>query len=166
MVNLAITVWVFRLNRLKDLWLNCTHTLCDVLLTVFNTVLDTLLVLDLPCSSDSKESSYNAGDPGLILGSGRSSGKGNGKPLQYSCLENPMERGAWRATIHGVAELGMTEWLRLHCYCNANLSHSKYIYIYIYIWNSLEKYKFLWIAYYVSELSLSSEKHTSNSKSL
>ena len=46
----------------------------------------------------------NAEDVGLIPGSGRSPGKGNGKPVQYSCLENPMDRGAWWATVHGVAE--------------------------------------------------------------
>ena len=45
--------------------------------------------------SDSKASAYNAGDPGSIPGSGRSSGEGNGNPLQYSCLGNPMDRGAW-----------------------------------------------------------------------
>ena len=45
-----------------------------------------------------------AGDAGSISGSGRSPGEGNGNPLQYSCLENPTDRGAWRATIHGVAE--------------------------------------------------------------
>ena len=44
------------------------------------------------------------GDPGLISGSGRSPGKGNGYPLQYSCLENPMDRGAWQATVHGVVK--------------------------------------------------------------
>ena len=46
----------------------------------------------------------NAGDPGLIPGSGRSPGEGNGNPLQYSCLENSMDRGAWQATVHGVAK--------------------------------------------------------------
>ena len=49
----------------------------------------------------------NAGDltdAGLISSSGRSPGEGNGKPLQYSCLENPMDRGAWRATVHGVTK--------------------------------------------------------------
>ena len=49
---------------------------------------------DLPCSSDGKESACNAGDLGLIPGSGRSSGEGNGNPLQYSRLENPMDTGA------------------------------------------------------------------------
>ena len=52
--------------------------------------------------SDSKESACNAGDPSLIPGWGRSPGEGNGNPLQYSCLEYPMDRGAWWATIHGV----------------------------------------------------------------
>ena len=51
-----------------------------------------------------KESAYNAGDPGLVPGLGRSPGKGNGNPLQYSCLENAMDRGAWWATVHGVAK--------------------------------------------------------------
>ena len=51
----------------------------------------------------SKESACNAGDVGLIPGSGRSPREGNGNPLQYSCLENPMDRGAWQATVHGVA---------------------------------------------------------------
>ena len=48
-----------------------------------------------PGGSEVKASAWNAGDPGLILGSGRSLGEGNGTPLQYSCLENPMDRGAW-----------------------------------------------------------------------
>ena len=52
----------------------------------------------------------NAGDAGLIPGSGRSPGGGNGNPLQYSCLGNPMDRGAWRATVRGVTkESDMTE---------------------------------------------------------
>ena len=49
-------------------------------------------------------SACNAGDPGLIPGLGRSPGEGNGNPLQYSCLENPMDGGAWWATVHGVAK--------------------------------------------------------------
>ena len=54
----------------------------------------------------------NAGDirdVGLIPGSGRSPGEGNGNSLQFSCLENPMDRGAWQAAVHRVAELDMTE---------------------------------------------------------
>ena len=50
---------------------------------------------DLPGGSDGKASAYSAGDLGLIPGSGRSSGEGNGNPLQYSCLENPRDGGAW-----------------------------------------------------------------------
>ena len=57
-----------------------------------------------PGGSDSKASAYNAGDPDSIPGSGRSPGEGNGNPLQYSCLENPMDGGAWLATVHGVAK--------------------------------------------------------------
>ena len=59
---------------------------------------------EFPGGSDVKASAYNAGDPGSIPGSGKSSGEGNGNPLQYSCLENPMDGGAWWATVHGVAK--------------------------------------------------------------
>ena len=54
--------------------------------------------------SEVKASAYNAGDLGSIPGSGRSPGEGIGNPLQYSCLENPMDVGAWWATVHGVAK--------------------------------------------------------------
>ena len=57
-----------------------------------------------PGSSAGKEFTCNAGDLGSIPGLGRSPGKGNGNPLQYSCLENPMDRGAWQSTVHGVAK--------------------------------------------------------------
>ena len=53
-----------------------------------------------------KESACNAGDPGSIPGLGRSPGEGNGNPLQYSCLESPMDRGAWWATVREVARVG------------------------------------------------------------
>ena len=56
------------------------------------------------CSSNGKESACNAGDQGSIPGLGSSSEKGNGNPLQYSCLENPMDRGAWQVTVHGVVK--------------------------------------------------------------
>ena len=68
----------------------------------------------LPHNSVGKESACNARDPGLIPGSGRSLGKGNDYPLQYSCLENSMDMGAWWATVSGVAELDMTERLTLY----------------------------------------------------
>ena len=57
-----------------------------------------------PGGSDGKESACNVGDPGSIPGSGRSSGEGNGYPLQYDCLGNFTDRGAWRATAPGVTE--------------------------------------------------------------
>ena len=57
-----------------------------------------------PGGSEDKASACNAGDPGTIPGLGRSPGEGNGNPLQYSCPENPMGRGAWQATVHGVAK--------------------------------------------------------------
>jgi len=59
-----------------------------------------------PGGSVSKESVSNAGELGLISGSGRSLEEGNGNPLQYSCLENSIDRGVWRATVHGVARVG------------------------------------------------------------
>ena len=57
-----------------------------------------------PGGSEVKVSACSAGDLGLIPGSGRSPGEGNGNSLQYSCLENPMDRGAWWAIVHGVAK--------------------------------------------------------------
>ena len=65
--------------------------------------------MGFPGGSDSKASAHNAGDPGSIPGLGRSSGEGNGKPLQYSCLENSVDEGACWATVHGVAK----SWTRL-----------------------------------------------------
>ena len=62
------------------------------------------IALGFPGGSDGKESAYSAGDIGLIPGPGRSPGEGNGNPLQYSCLENPMDGGAWQATVHGLAK--------------------------------------------------------------
>ena len=66
-------------------------------------------VQDFPGGSDGKASVYNVGDPGLIPGSGRSTGEGNGNPLQYYCMENPMDRGVWQATVHGVTKSDTTE---------------------------------------------------------
>ena len=58
------------------------------------------------CGSDSKESACNAEDLGSISGLGRPPGGGNGNPLQYSSLENPMDRGAWQVKVYGVARVG------------------------------------------------------------
>ena len=60
--------------------------------------------MGFPGGSERKESAYNEGDPGSVPGLGRSLGEGHGNPLQYSCLDDFMDRGAWWATVHGVAK--------------------------------------------------------------
>ena len=60
--------------------------------------------MGFPRGSDGKESACNAGDPGSIPGSERCPGEGNSNPLQYSHLENPMDRGAWQVKVHGVTK--------------------------------------------------------------
>ena len=75
--------------------------------------LPTPVFLGFPGGSASKESTCNAGDLGLIPGLGRSPGEGNSHPFQYSCLENPMNRGAWQAAVHGVTKRDTTEQLSL-----------------------------------------------------
>ena len=71
----------------------------------------------LPWLPSDEESAWNAGtkgDKGSVPGLGRSTGAGHGNPLQYSCLENPMDRRAWRATAHGVAKIQTLKWLSRH----------------------------------------------------
>ena len=69
----------------------------------------------IPGDSEGEASTWNVGEPGSIPGSGRSPGEENSNPFQYSCPENPMDRGgAWRATVHRITELDMTEWLHFH----------------------------------------------------
>ena len=75
--------------------------------TIYKHLIEILLhlrVTDFPGGSDGKASVYNAGDPGSRPGLGRFPGEGNGNPLQYYCLENPMDRGAWQAAVYGVAK--------------------------------------------------------------
>ena len=67
-------------------------------------ILSDVFLLLVTHPSDGKESACNAESPGSIPGLGRSPGEGNGNPLQYSCLKNSMDRGAWRATVHGLAK--------------------------------------------------------------
>ena len=77
-----------------------------------------------PGGWEGKASACNAGDPGLIPGLGRSPGEGNGNPLQYSSLENPMDRGAWYAIVHGVAN----SWTRLNNFTLLSLmGHHRYL---------------------------------------
>ena len=85
----------FRYSRLESIQTDTWNT--GSRFTVF-------LGLGFPGGSDSKESACNAGDPDSIPGSGRNPGEGNGYPLQYSCLENFIDRGAWRATVLGVTK--------------------------------------------------------------
>ena len=80
---------------------------------------------DFPGGLDHKECACSAGDLGLILGLGRSPGGGHVYPLQYSCLENSMDRGAWRARVHGITE----SWTRLtlsHTHTHTGISISTY----------------------------------------
>ena len=67
---------------------------------------------------DSKESVCSVGELSSIPGLGRSPGKGNGNPLQYSCLENPMDRGGWKSTVHGVAKsrTRLSDFFHFHVY--------------------------------------------------
>ena len=81
--------------------------------------------------SDSKASACNEGDPGSIPGSGRSPGEGNGNPLQYSCLENSMDGGAWWTTVHGGKEsdrtslsLSLSDNKLFNCRAFASLNYS------------------------------------------
>ena len=79
----------------------------------------------LPGGSGVKNPPANAGDVGLIPGSGRSPGEGNGHPVQCSGLENPMDRGAWQVTVHGVAksQTGLSDWA--HAHARTHLSHRR-----------------------------------------
>ena len=72
-----------------------------------------MVKIPFPGGSDGKDSTCNAGDPGLIPGLGRFPGEGNGHPLHYSCLENSTDGGAWQAIIHRVAK-SQTQLSDLH----------------------------------------------------
>ena len=74
------------------------HSICTLTYNTF------IVSLGFPGGSDGKESACNGGDMGLITRLGRSPGEGNGYPLQYLCLENSIDRGAWWAVVHGVAK--------------------------------------------------------------
>ena len=85
---------LFSLSTISSISWLCTFCFYFIIIIFAMRYVD----LGFPSSSDSKESACNAGDLGSIPGLGRSPGEGNGNPLQYSCLENPMDGGAWRAS--------------------------------------------------------------------
>ena len=86
-------------------------------------------VWGFPDDSVSKESACNVGEAGQIPRLGRSPGEKNGYPFQYSCLENPMGRGAWEAIVHRVAELDMTEVTQDACtHFSPGISHTPFIF--------------------------------------
>ena len=77
---------------------------CDPLVNLGKNFLKKSVSAGFLHDSDGKESACNAGDPGSIPGSERSLGEGNGYPIQYSCLENSIDRGAWQDTVHGAVK--------------------------------------------------------------
>ena len=98
------------LNQESDLWANLD---CKLLEKWIYISIIFVFPMTFPGSSDGKTSAYNAGGPGLIPGSGRSPGDGNGSPLQYSCLENPMDGGSWGLQSKGLQRVGH-DWATLH----------------------------------------------------
>ena len=116
---------------------------------------------------DGKVSAYNVGDLGSIPGSGRFSGEGNGNPLQYSCLENPMDQEAWWATVHGVAksQTRPTNFTLLHH------EITKPLFAYLSAWNAVGIQKLLdililagtyWVLTYSARNCAKSVWHTVN----
>ena len=95
------------------------------------------IYMGFPRGSVGKESACNAGDPRLIPGWQRSPWEGNGNPLQYSCLENPMDWRAWRAIVHGVARVGHDLVTII-----SSLAWS-YIFIYIYLYLSIYLHRYI-----------------------
>ena len=99
------------LSLRKPFEADLTYNLCNLILpqrTSLSSKSKTKTTKDyhmsFPGGSDGEEYACNAGDSGLIPGSERSPGEGNGNPLQYSCLENPMDRGAWQPRVHGLTK--------------------------------------------------------------
>ena len=97
MKQLTLNTFIYALNL--SLPLKYLYTL-----GLFTRLMSFYALQNDQCETNGKESTHNAGDPGSIPGLGRFPGEGNDNPLQYSCLENPMDRGAWQATVHGAAK--------------------------------------------------------------
>ena len=104
----VLYVWQYRKNKSSFLdsmylikpWLAMAYKFILFFKSTLNRGI-LMYTIGFPSGSVSKESACNAGDLGSISGSGRSPGEGNGNPLQYPCLGNPMDRGTWRTTVHG-----------------------------------------------------------------
>ena len=112
--SVSLTTQIFAISSLSvQSQQNCCH-ITRIQQTVFgsdkrvNNQEVTQSLLGSPGDASCKESTYQAGDSGSISGSGRSPRVGNGNPLRYSCLENPMDRGAWQAIVHG--QQSQTQW--------------------------------------------------------
>ena len=94
------------------LWIDPSIICCKLIILNITIKIQLYNTGSFPGGSDSKESACNVGDPVSIPRLGRSPGEGNGSPLQYFCLENPMDRGAWQAAVLGVSKSwNTTEWL-------------------------------------------------------
>ena len=96
MKQLTLNTFIYALNL--SLPLKYLYTL-----GLFTRLMSFYALQNDQCETNGKESTHNAGDPGSIPGLGRFPGEGNDNPLQYSCLENSMDGGAWWTTVHGVA---------------------------------------------------------------
>ena len=111
-----------KITSLRTIWISTSVLLCKKSLIVYISVyLYAKYLLGIfHGGSGGKEIACNAGDPDLIPGSRRSPEEGNGYPVQYSCLENSMDRGAWWATVHGVAKSQTwLKWLSMHTHTHA-----------------------------------------------
>ena len=114
-------------NERISLWVMLGRQLVYVVALYCRVELHRSIPLGFPGGSDGKESTCNVRDPGLIPGLGRSPGEGYGNPLQYSCLENPMDRGVWWATVHGVTKswTGLSNLLTyLWCFALGSLENN------------------------------------------
>ena len=98
--TVAITSWMLEGRT----WYRDPAPISEIIFRIDLVILCLNALRGFPGGSEVKASACNAGDLGLIPGSGRSPGEGNGNLLQYSCLENPMDGGAWWATVHGVSK--------------------------------------------------------------
>ena len=104
-LSLACSAWVNHQPSLNNQLKRNLETVIMVFTLVYEFSFCLLFIFaNFPGGSDGKASVYNAGDPGSSPGLGRSPGKGNGNPLQYYCLENPVDRRAWQAPVYGVAK--------------------------------------------------------------